>query len=101
MDITQVAYEKYKLQWMIEHGYTLTDLIKELNLIQEESEDSSVFQLFDDWEFGYGFGSEIWACYDEFMENEFQNPYYMQQLLTSTEFGIYADEYLKWEEQNE
>ena len=91
MDITRVAYEKYKLQWMINHGYTLTDLVKELNIMQKENPDDKVSQLFDDWEFGYGFGSEIWACYDEFMENEFQNPYYMCQILTCSEFDAYVE----------
>lgn len=89
MDITKIAYEKYKLQWMMDHGYTLTDLIKELDICQEECDDHTVSQLFDNWEFGYGFGSEIWVCYNEFMETEFLNSYYMSQILTSSEFNAY------------
>lgn len=31
------AYQKYKVQWMLEHGYTLEDLLEKLgDVIQEE-----------------------------------------------------------------
>lgn len=33
----QVAYEPFKLQWLLEHGYTLTDLIYELEMLRCES----------------------------------------------------------------
>ena len=65
-------YERFKLLWMISHGYTLRDLIGELEKMREESDDATTIQsLFDDWEFGYGFGSEIWPCFNEFMEHEY------------------------------
>lgn len=96
MDITQVAYEKYRLRWMIDHGYTLVDLIKEMDKMQEGWPDAAMSQMFDEWEFCYGFGSEIWVCYDEFMENEFLNSYYMSQILTTSEFQAYIA-YLKRE----
>lgn len=100
MNITQVAYEKYRLRWMMDHDYTLVDLMEELNKMQEEWPDATVSQLFDDWEFGYGFGSEIWVSYDEFMETEFLNPYYMYSILTCSEFDAYV-EYISREVQNE
>lgn len=69
----QKAWEKFKLQWMIDHGYTLVDLINELEMVREESdEDATLDEIFDQWEFGFGFGSEIWPCYDEFIECEYQ-----------------------------
>lgn len=85
MDITRIAYEKYKLRWMIDHECTLADLISELDVMQEEFSDCTVSQMFADWEFGYGFASEIWACYEEFMENEFLNKDYMMSILTPCE----------------
>ena len=91
MDITKVAYEKYRLRWMMDHGYTLVDLMKEMDMMLEEWPDATMSQLFDDWEFGYGFGSEIWVCYDEFVATEFRNPYYMCQILTQTEFDVYVE----------
>ena len=90
MNIKELAYEKYRLRWMIDHGYTLIDLMEELNKMQEENPDATVSQLFDDWEFGYGFGSEIWADYLEFMQYEFLNHDYMHRLLTNSEFEVYV-----------
>lgn len=63
-------YEIFKLQWMLDHGYTLSDLIHELQLLQNKSQDDSIKTLFDDWEYGYGFGSEIWPCYEEWLDCE-------------------------------
>lgn len=69
-------YQKYKLQWMIDHGYSLEDLISELTRLQyDDPEDSDrisspVSELFDEWEEDCGFGSEIWACEEEWQDCE-------------------------------
>lgn len=61
-------YQKYQLQWMIDHGYSLQDLIHELTDCQfsdPEYNDGThipVSCLFDEWKANIGFGSEIWAC---------------------------------------
>lgn len=44
------GYEKYQLEWMIEHGYSLEDLMRELEYYTDYI---SVIKLFRDWE-GYG-----------------------------------------------
>ena len=54
------VYERFKLEWMLTHGYTLQHLEAELEKLREESPDMSLPDIFADWEFGYGFGSEIW-----------------------------------------
>jgi hypothetical protein len=93
MNIKQIAYEKYKLDWLLKHGHTLMDLMEQLDEMQEESDESvSVSQLFIDWEYGFGFGSEIWACYQEFIDNEYQDAGYMKQLLTWEEYEKYQEE---------
>ena len=72
MDNKQKLYEEYRLRWMLDHGHTLTEMIDELQMLREEGDpEQSLQSLFRDWEFGYGFGSEIWACFDEFLENEY------------------------------
>lgn len=76
----QKEYEKFKLQWMIDHGYTLVDLINELQVMIDEDLDESdvptaLKSLFDDWEFGFGFGSEIWPCYEEWLDYEGNEDY--------------------------
>ena len=35
MDIVKIAYEKYKLDWMISHGHTLEELVHELSIMQK------------------------------------------------------------------
>lgn len=67
-------YEKYMLNWMIEHGYTIYDLINKLDeqkaLYDEANEEFSIWDLFNEWEFNEGFNGEIWSCYGEWLENE-------------------------------
>jgi len=91
MNIKQIAYEKYQLDWMLRHGYTLTQLIGELSVCMEEANDD-LETVFDVWEFDYGFGSEIWVCFDEFIVNEYQDKHYMKQLLTKAEYDEYRKE---------
>lgn len=73
------AYKQYKLQWMIEHGYSLEDLIQNLADVAEEnlSNDgqysfaTTLDNAFDIFEKEVGFRSgEIWACEDEFNRND-------------------------------
>ena len=92
MNIKQIAYEKYKLDWLLRHGYTLTDLIAELDLIQESDPCESISQLFTDWESDFGFNSEIWVCYQEFLDNEYQDKGYMRQLLNWEEYENYKED---------
>lgn len=69
-------YQKYQLQWMIDHGYSLQDLMRGLTEFQyDDPEDSDristpISELFNEWEFDRGFGSEIWACEGEWREVE-------------------------------
>lgn len=70
------AYKRFKLEWMLAHGYTLEELMQELQGIQyEDPEDSDtisrpITELFEEWEQEVGFGSEIWPCYAEYLDCE-------------------------------
>lgn len=90
-DIKQIAYEKYKLDWMLHHGYTLKDLIDELSSCMEEANEDLVV-VFDIWASDYGFGSEIWVCFQEFIDNEYQDEGYMKQLLNWEEYEKYQED---------
>lgn len=69
-------YERFQLQWMIDHGYSLSDLMRELQALQyDDPEDSDristpITELFEEWEQDVGFGSEIWPCEAEWEECE-------------------------------
>lgn len=71
------AYEIFKLQWMIDHGYSIRDLIARLEAMIEEDENESGIRtglqsLLQDWEFGIGFDGAIWPCCQESLENEYR-----------------------------
>lgn len=85
----EIAYEKYKLSWMLGHGFTLSDLLRELHAYQAD-----VFallpELFAEWEADEGFSAgSIWACFDEFLDAEYQDEAFMKTLLTESEFTYY------------
>lgn len=90
-DIKRIAYEKYKLDWMIQHGYTLTDLIELL--------DNYCYGVYDDfkiWQKDEGFNGDIWASYDEFIDNEHEDEEYMGSLLDVDEFDQYLEDRKTW-----
>ena len=68
----QAAYERFKLEWMLAHGYTLKNLIDELEQLRKESPELSLESIFHDWEFEYGFNTEIWPCFEEFLDCEYR-----------------------------
>ena len=55
-------YEKFQLQWMIDHGHSLSELMQELQDLQyDDPEDSDristpITELFRNWEMDRGFG---------------------------------------------
>ena len=61
-------YQKYQLQWMIDHGYSLQDLMRELTELQYDDPEASdristpISELLNEWELVRGYGSVIWAC---------------------------------------
>lgn len=87
MDITRTAYEKYRLDWMINHGHTLTQLMKYMEILNgiKCNPEESVCRLFEDFNENGNFAGRLWKNYDEFMEAEFMDDEYMAALLTSDE----------------
>lgn len=92
MDIKHIAYEKYRLDWMLQHGYTLSDLIDVLSELQKEDPSMSLYECLDDLELITGFKGVVWVCYPEFLNNEYQDEEYMKQLLTKSEYEEYIKE---------
>lgn len=71
------AYEKYQLEWMIEHGFSLGDLMGALDEYSREGMDANgvhpadmatLPQTFDDWAFDKGFDGALWSSEPEWKE---------------------------------
>lgn len=83
-------YWFYRMDWMISHGYTFSDLMDVMDeYFQDENyeaPDNEVHQTleddFDEWEEnGNGFGGELWAFFDEFCDCELSDRDYVYSLI--------------------
>lgn len=68
-------YERYQLEWMIEHGHSLWELVEELTLYQNELEltpgvNLTAFEVFNEWVDDHGFSGELFASEEEWRESE-------------------------------
>lgn len=107
MDIKKKAYQKYQLDWMIRHGYSIEDLVNAMDLVHQENEDEppvespatpdynaggdfdgAILMTYCDFE-EIGFDGDIWVCFDEFLDVEYRDRAYMQALLTEEEYQEY------------
>ena len=70
----QQEYEKYRLNWMLNHGYTLKDLMCIIEKIQKDvnydGAKISPTACLDNIEHWNGFNGELWASYSEWLANE-------------------------------
>ena len=72
-----MLYEKYKTEWMLEHGITMSEFIRVLDNYRTEQEQdgvefNSIEDVLDSFEAdSNGFDGEMWACYDEWECTEF------------------------------
>jgi hypothetical protein len=80
MDISKLCYELYKIDWKHSHGITKD---REMDSLKNYFEDV----VFDD-EYSYesyledfGYEGQLYVCFDEFYDNEFQDEEYMCELL--------------------
>lgn len=63
-------YQRYQLKWMLDHDHSLDELIEEIEKMRIEEPDTTIRSLFDDWEYGHGFGGELWVCEHEWEGSE-------------------------------
>ena len=122
-------YDRYQLQWMLSHGYSLQDIMKGMDSIPEyhdahiqtryveiepdspheiadvipDGMQADISGIFADWEYEFGFpGRSIWACFDEFCDIELLDKEYMLWLLDEVgkDDDDLRDTYLEWLEDN-
>jgi len=70
LDKEHQAYEHYKMVWMLNHGYTLHNILLALDYCMSEySEDFD--EAIENFENNIGFHGEIWPYFYEFMQCEY------------------------------
>ena len=90
--IQQIAYELYKEDWKKEHGITRE---KEMTNIRDYYEVAYDGYLYEDYVFEYGYSGELYVCFDEFLDNEYQDEKYMCDLLDNEELiKIYKQDFI-------
>lgn len=102
-DIKQIAFERYKLWWMICHGFTLGDFTDALEHQMEAENDIepitdpldiSFRGLMEKWEHDICFGGSVWPCFEEFCTHEYRDAKIMYMLLSMTERKRYEKDIL-------
>lgn len=65
----RTKYEKFKFQWMLDHGHTIDSLVSYLASSLEDSGEP-LWETYRAWEEYTGFDGEIWPCFNEWLDNE-------------------------------
>ena len=75
---------------MLDHGYSLDDLVKKMTDVFTAYDDffspQSCYNLFLS---DFGFGGELFAGYQEFLECEYRNKEYIKSILTKEQYLDY------------
>lgn len=91
MCIREKAYERFKLWWMLTHGYSIQDLGDLISrYINERKKDYE--GTFEEYIQMTGFeGGNIWPCLSEFLDCEYQDANIMYLLFTEDEYEAYLN----------
>lgn len=94
LDIAQLCYELYKIDWKYSHMITKD---REMDSLKNYFEDARYFPdgdySYHDYLEEHGYDGELYACYDEFCETEYLDEEYIKGLLDNEELLAiyYAD----------
>lgn len=82
VDIRKEAYELYKIDWEHDHGISGERKLEAYrNYITIEKEAPGCYGSFESYLDDVGYGGELYACYDEFIDTEYLDEEYMRSLL--------------------
>lgn len=89
LELARAMYEKYQLSWMIDHGYTMDNLVRSLSEYMDDTEEP-LLESYWMWEQESGFEGSIWECFAEFLTAEFRDADYIFKLANNDQYGLYA-----------
>ena len=85
--ISELCYELYKVDWKQFHigvereKQSIKDYYK--FLIEEDLDD--ILYTYDDYIEEFGYNGEMYVCYEEFLEMEYLDEYYIRSLLNNVQ----------------
>lgn len=86
--LKETLYQRFKLYWMADHGYTLEAFIKSINEYVDDAYgiySGSYEDLVSEWELESGFHGTIYPCFGEFIFSEYQEKAFVKQLCHTEE----------------
>ncbi|MBQ3543487.1 MAG: hypothetical protein IJA34_00620 [Lachnospiraceae bacterium] len=83
--IRKLCYELYKLDWKNSH-ITVEKEAKSIKDYFDGLIDSDAEYTYNDYLEEFGYNEELYACYDEFLDNEYQDEEYICGLLNNEKF---------------
>lgn len=99
-DIRTLCYNLYIMDWKKDHNITIDDEVAAMKSYLKEyppecfTEANPPELTFDEYLMERGFNGEIYACYEEFLDNEYCDEEYIESLLTGIS-GKYLKQYKK------
>lgn len=88
MNIKELAYTLYKLDWMRRISYDRKRDFVLNYYVDSKIKPTSDATLLDTLE-EFGFDGELYACFEEFLENEYQDDSYIKELLPDEQYKEY------------
>lgn len=84
MTIRELAYELYKMDWMRRISCSIQmDTLKDY--YQETTEEDREEYTFEDYILEYGYSGQLYACYEEFLGEEYFDKAYVRSLFNNNE----------------
>lgn len=101
-NLKELAYELYKIHWKREHLSKEREIAEYrlyyFSLLDDYGEDALScdydIPTFDEWIDGYGYEGELYVCFDEFIDAEYEDVDYMSFLLGNSIFWKAYKEYM-------
>ena len=93
-NLKELAYELYKMHWTREHISKERQLAEYRSYYLTKLEDYDDNYTLEDYLFDNGYNGELYVCFDEFIDAEYEDADYMSYLLGNSVFWKAYKEYM-------
>lgn len=81
MNISELCYELYKVDWKRSHITHDIEMDNLKNYFEEVNAEDMDIYTYEDYVFEFGYFSMLYVCYSEFLESEYLDAEYIRYLL--------------------